>query len=151
MTWLSSKRVRLRFEYYLPELITDGYVAKLFRENEENWLINALSDQSSDEIYDQILQFRSVDSNHFEIEYLTLGTKARIKSSAKFEMNDLRNTDFYNALRENEIVTIECNIILEIDDISVTIEIIPEQKVLRLIRIDQCIRHNQLNELKGHV
>ena len=37
------------------------------------------------------------------------------------------------------------------DDISITIEIIPEQKVLRLIRIDQCIRHNQLHELKGHV
>lgn len=128
LSWLSSKHISLRFEYDLPEMIM---------------------------IHDQTLQFQSITKNdspnYFQIEYLTTGTRAHIATSDLFEMNDSKNADFYDALRHNEIVSIECNKILETDDISITIEITAEQKVLRLIRIDKCIRHNQLNALKSHV
>jgi len=149
-SWLSSKQILL-FEYDLPEMITYGHVATFWRGESENWLVNAFGEG----IHDRILQFRSITKNdfpnHFQIEYLTTGTRARITTSDLFEMNDSKNADFYNALRQNEIVRIECNKILETDDISITIEITAEQKVLRLIRIDLCIRHNQFNALKSHV
>ena len=147
LSWLSSKHILLRFEYNLPEMITDGHLGKFWRKKSANWLFNAFCDG----IHDQILQFRSVQPNRFVIDYLTLGTRARIKTSDLFEMNDSKNEDFYNALSENQIVTIECNRILKTDDISITIEIPAEQKIVRIIRIDECIRLNQLHVLKSNV
>ena len=147
LSWLSSKHILLRFEYDLPEMITDGYLAKFWRKNAENWLFKAFCDG----IHDRILQFRSVHPNSFQIDYLTLGTRARIKTPDLFEMNDSKNVDFYNTLSENQIVTIECNRILKTDDISITIEIPAEQKIVRLIRIDECIRHNQFHVFKSNV
>ena len=147
LSWLSSKNTLLKFEYVLPQMVTEGYIAKFWRENEEKWLVNSFSDG----IHDQILQFRFVDQNNFEIEHLTLGTRAQIKVSDEFGMNDSRNDNFYNALREIKTFTIECDKILHTDDISITIEISTAQKIVRLIRFDDCIRQNQLDALKSHV
>ena len=62
-------------------------------------------------------------------------------------MDDSKNDNFHNALRLNKTLAIECDKILYTDDISITFEIRTAQKVLRLIRFEDCIRQNQLNDL----
>ena len=66
-------------------------------------------------------------------------------------MDDSKNDNFHNALRLNKTLTIECDKILYTDDISITIEIRAAQKVLRVIRFEDCIGQNQLNDLKSQV
>ena len=147
LSWLSSKNIQLNFDYVLPQMITEGYVAKFWRNNDEKWLMNSFNDGSND----QILEFQLVSQNQYVIEHLTPGKRARIKVSDPFEMNDSKNDDFYNTLREDKTFTIECDKILYTDDISMTIEISTAQKIVQLMRFDDCIHQNQLLALKSYV
>ena len=67
LSWLSSQNTLLKFEYMLPEMIMESYVAKVWRDTGEEWLVNAFSDET----HDKILQFHFVNPNQYRIEHLT--------------------------------------------------------------------------------
>ena len=159
LSWLSYQKTSLRFEHEMHKDIEESYLATYWQANNQTWLINAFRNEN----YNQILQFEFSVPNKFLVNYLSGQTRTKIDQTIFVEMDaslshkpnfdrnhlyDPRNDNFYKSLRASQSVNIDCSKVIHTDKISITFEIVEENKILRVISFDKCIHSNHLDVLK---